>query len=407
MENQNSQVSEPKVESQDEPYPAKQDNNVLLEKINLKLFIDEHFKNTYIEDWSNWQWQIKNSITDIDELSHILGSKGSDVIINMPKDHLPFRITPYFTYLLSTLRSDHPLYKTVIPSIYELNSGVGEKDDPLDEQEFSPVPNIVHRYPDRALFLTTGFCSFFCRYCTRSHNVANRSSIVASEKEWEKGFEYLESHSEIRDVIVSGGDPLTLSDDKLEYILSRLRSIKHVEIIRIGTKVPVVMPMRITDELCSMFEKYHPLYLNIHFTHPDEITEDVKEACNKLSKAGIPLGSQTVLLKGINDDTGIMKKLMQKLLYIRVKPYYIFQMDKIIGGDHFSTPISKGFEILDALRGHTSGFACPQYVVDSSKGKISLLPNFVKSIEETDEKRVYTFRNYNNEETTYSENKNG
>ena len=290
----------------------------------------------------------------------------------MPENHLPFRITPYYVYLLDTLPNDHPLYKTIIPTVNELNSTEGEKEDPLNEEKDSPVPNIVHRYPDRALFLVTNSCSTYCRYCTRSHMVSKENNIIATESQWEKGFQYIEAHKEIRDVIVSGGDPLTLRDDQIEYILKRLHSIKHVEMIRIGTKVPVVLPMRITKELCDILKKYHPLYMSIHFTHPDELTEETQLACNMLADAGIQMLSQTVLLKDINDNIDIMKKLMHKLLKIRVKPYYLYQMDRIPGGEHFRTPISTGLSIIKGLAGHTSGLAVPKYIVDSSLGKIDI-----------------------------------
>ena len=319
MNEQNLQMSKTESEPSDD-YPAKSENNdILLEKIKLKLFIDEHFRGTSLEQWNNWSWQVKNSITSTERLLNVLGKKKNGTIINMPENHLPFRITPYYVYLLDTLPNDHPLYKTIIPTVNELNSTEGEKEDPLNEEKDSPVPNIVHRYPDRALFLVTNSCSTYCRYCTRSHMVSKENNIIATESQWEKGFQYIEAHKEIRDVIVSGGDPLTLRDDQIEYILKRLHSIEHVEMIRIGTKVPVVLPMRITKELCDILKKYHPLYMSIHFTHPDELTEETQKACNMLADSGIPLGSQTVLLKGINDNVDTMKKLNQEVLKIRVK----------------------------------------------------------------------------------------
>lgn len=391
------------IKSENSDLPPAVGKELSLPAKNIEKFIEENYTGTTIEDWNDWIWQIKNSITSTEKLIKLLGKKKNGTIINMPENHLPFRITPYFAHLLSILPTDHVLYKTIIPTVNELNSIEGEQDDPLDEQKSSPVPNIVHRYPDRALFLVTNFCSTFCRYCTRSHMVSKENHIIATQNEWEKGFQYIENNKNIRDVIVSGGDPLTLKDDQIEYILQRLRNIKHVEIIRIGTKVPVVLPMRITPELVNILKKYHPLYINIHFTHPDEITEEVKLACNMLVNSGIPLGSQTVLLKDINDNTDIIKKLVHELLMIRVKPYYIFSCDKIPGSKHFQSTIDKGLEIIDSLRGHTSGFACPQFVVDSSKGKISLLPNFVKSVVESEDKKTYVFRNYNNEEIIYEE----
>jgi lysine 2,3-aminomutase len=321
----------------------------------------------------------------------------------MPKNHLPFRVTPYFAYLLSSLSGDHPLYRTIIPTINELSIIEEESLDPLNEKSSSPVPNIVHRYPDRVLFLVTGFCSAYCRYCTRTHMVATRTSINVSSKEWEYGFEYIKNNKNIRDIIVSGGDPLTLRDDQIEYILKRLREIDHVEIIRIGTKVPVMLPMRITPELTNILKKYHPLYMSIHFTHPDELSCETQRACNMLADAGIPLGSQSVLLKGINDNVETFRELYKRLLKVRVKPYYLYSCDKIPGSQHFQTTIDVGLKIIDGLRGHISGYACPQFVVDTCKGKISLLPNFIKSITESGSKRIYLFRNYANEEYRHVE----
>jgi len=389
MNEQILQVSQTESENPDD-YPAGRKEESLLEKIKLKLFIDENFKGTTFEEWYDWKWQIKNSITSTKQLIQLLGRKKNGTIIDMPINHLPFRITPYYVYLLDTLSNDHPLYKTIIPTINELNSIEGEKEDPLDEQKYSPVPNIVHRYPDRALFLVTGFCSLYCRYCTRSHMVSKRTDIKVSNLEWEQGFQYIETHPEIRDVIVSGGDPLTLRDDQIEYILSRLRSIEHVEIIRIGTKVPVVLPMRITPELMDIVKKYHPVYMSIHFTHPDELSADVQKACNMLADSGIPLGSQSVLLRGINDNVETFRKLNKGLLKIRVKPYYIYQMDKINGAKHFETTIEKGIEIIHGLRGWTSGYAVPQFIVDSDIGKMPVNPNYIDNISEN----TVTFKNY-------------
>jgi lysine 2,3-aminomutase len=233
--------------------------------------------------------------------------------------------------------------------------------------------------------------------------VSKRTSITVSNSEWDAGFNYIEAHPEIRDVIVSGGDPLTLRDDQIDYILHRLRNIKHVEMIRIGTKIPVVNPMRITPDLLNIIKKYHPVYMSIHFTHPDELTAEVQKTCNMIADAGIPMGSQSVLLKGINDDVETFKELYRKLLFVRVKPYYLYSCDQIPGSQHFQSTIDKGLEIIDGLRGHTSGYACPQFVVDTSKGKISLLPNFVKQHLFTATQEVYVFRNYAKEEYTHIE----
>jgi lysine 2,3-aminomutase len=386
MNEQNLQPSQNESECSDD-YPAKcKDSKSLLQKIKLKLFIDENFKGSTLENWNDWKWQIINSITNTEKLIQVLSKKKNGTIIDMPVNHLPFRITPYFVYLLDTLSADHPLYKTIIPTVSELNQIKGEKEDPLDEGKYSPVPNIVHRYLDRALFLITNFCSTYCRYCTRSHMVSKENHITATKSQWELGFQYIESHSEIRDVIVSGGDPLTLRDDQIEYILHRLRNIKHVEIIRIGTKVPVVLPMRITPELMNILKKYHPLYMSIHFSHPDELSEETRLACNMLADAGIPLGSQSVLLKGINDNIETFRRLNKGLLSVRVRPYYIYQCDPIPGSLHFRTSIQTGLDIIKGLRGFTSGYAVPQYVIDApgGGGKIPLLPNYVKEIRDNE-----------------------
>jgi lysine 2,3-aminomutase len=362
-------------------------------------FIKNNYPDTTITQWNDWKWQIRNSITKSEDLIQILGKRKENIILNIPNDHLPFRITPYFASLLDRLESDHPLYKTIIPTVNELIHREGEKSDPLSEEHDSPVKNIVHRYPDRALFLVTGFCSTYCRYCTRSHMVSKRTDIHVSKSEWEEAFEYLERHTEIRDVIISGGDPLTMGDIQLEYILSRLRSMEHIEIIRIGTKVPVVLPQRITPELVNILRKYHPLFISIHFTHPDEMSRETKKACNMLADGGIVLRSQTVLLKGVNDNVETIKNLMHKLLMNRVSPYYLYQCDPIPGSEHFRTTVEKGLEIMKGLRGWTSGYAIPHYVIDApgGGGKIPILPNYVKDV--TEDGIVLT--NYEDKEFIY------
>jgi lysine 2,3-aminomutase len=270
----------------------------------------------------------------------------------------------------------------MVPTVNELVISKGESADPLSEEHHSPVPNLVHRYPDRVLFLSTGFCSAYCRYCTRSHMVAKDKCHVGI-KAWEPALQYIRDHAEIRDVLVSGGDPLTMPDPHIEYLLSSLRSIPHVEIIRIGTKVPVVLPQRITKTLVNMMKKYHPLFLSIHFTHPDELTPEVNEACARLADAGIPLGSQTVLLKGVNDEVETMRQLMHGLLKTRVRPYYLYQCDPIPGSAHFKTQVAKGLEIIRGLRGYTTGYAVPTFVIDApgGGGKIPLLPDYFQGTE--------------------------
>jgi len=313
------------------------------------------------------------------------------------KNRLPLRISPYYLSLIYDSAPGSPLRRTMIPTSDELITTEAEMADPLNEMGSSPVPGIVHRYPDRALFTVTQFCSSYCRYCTRSHSVGKLGHLTKAE--WDRAFDYLREHTEIRDVIISGGDPLTMNDSKVEYLLSNLRAIKHIEMLRIGTKVPAVLPQRITPQLVAMLQKYHPLYMSLHFTHSEEITPETSRACEMLANAGIPLGSQTVLLKGINDDPATMKSLMHKLLTVRVRPYYIYQCDLIPGSSHFRTTIETGIDIIEHLRGHTSGYAVPQLVIDApgGGGKIPILPAYV--VESGPEKWV--LRNYKNNQYTY------
>ena len=307
--------------------------------------------------------------------------------IERVQDKFKFRITRYYLSLIKA--KDDPLYKQVIPDIKELEFH-GLYQDPLAEEDDSPVRNIVHRYPDRCLFLVSPVCAGYCRFCTRKRKVGDPLKI--NHRDIQSGIDYIRDHAEIRDVIISGGDPLMLSDERLEKILSQLRAIPHVEILRIGSRMPCFLPQRITGKLVRMLKKYHPLYINVHFNHPDELTPRAMHALARLANAGIPLGNQTVLLKGVNDDAETMKRLMQKLLQARVKPYYIYQADMVFGTDHFRTRVEKGLEIVKALRGWTSGMAVPYFVIDApgGGGKIPLLPEMVVSI---DDKQV-VLRNY-------------
>ena len=291
---------------------------------------------------------------------------------------LPVGITPYYMSLISRTDAQQPLRRTVLPTTAEFQRAPGEADDPLGEDGHSPVPGLVHRYPDRVLLLAHDFCSTYCRYCTRSR-VVGHGEIVPNEKRLQMSFEYIRRTPQIRDVLISGGDPLTLAEDRLDWILSNLRAIPHVEFIRIGSKVPAVLPQRITPQLVRVLRKYHPLWLSLHFTHPDECTPETYAACTRLADAGIPLGSQTVLLKGVNDNVETMKQLVHKLLLMRVRPYYLYQCDPISGSAHFRTSVSKGLEIIEGLRGHTTGYAVPSYVIDApgGGGKIPLQPNYV------------------------------
>jgi lysine 2,3-aminomutase len=287
-------------------------------------------------------------------------------------------ITPYYLNLINFDDPNDPIRKMVIPSIAECHINADEQDDPLGEDHDKQFGCVVHRYPDRVLFLATNNCASYCRYCTRSRLVGKNQPH--NPQIWERGFRYIENTPQIRDVLISGGDPLTLEDDILEAIIKRIRAIKHVEIIRIGTKVPMVMPNRITPKLATMLSKYHPLFISIHAAHPREITPQSIQACNYLANAGIPLGSQTVLLRGVNDNPETIKQLMHKLLTCRVRPYYLYQCDLIRGSSHFRTTIQDGLNIMQALRGHTSGYAVPTYVIDApgGGGKIPLLPNYVQ-----------------------------
>jgi len=341
--------------------------------------------------WNSWKWQLSNRIVGLDKLSKYLDLNEDELnFFKFSKVVLPFSITPYY---LSLVLKSESLRKAVIPSSKEFIRSYGESEDPLNEEGTSPVEGIVHRYPDRVLFLATGFCSVNCRYCTRSRVVGGGYCY-----DWGKGLNYIREHKEIRDVVVSGGDPLTMSDEKIGYLLSRIREIKHIEIIRIGTKVPAVMPQRITKGLCKVLKKYRPLFMSIHFTHADELTKECFEACNRLAAAGIPLGSQTVLLKGVNDSVEVMKRLMQGLLKASVRPYYLYQCDPIIGSGHFRTSVEKGLEIIQGLRGWTSGYAVPAYVIDApgGGGKIPLLPEYL--IEMGKEVRL---RNFEGKEFKY------
>ncbi len=331
-------------------------------------------------DWVEWRWQLRNRIRTLKELSRVFNlSDDERTAVERHLGPLPVGITPYYASLMDRDDAADPLRRTHIPVNGEYLRTPGEDDDPLGEDHDTAVPGLVHRYPDRVLFLTTPFCSTYCRYCTRSRMVGESGEYTFGTSAWEKALAYLQEHTEVRDVLLSGGDPLNLTDDKLDWLLGRLRKIKHIEFVRVGTKIPTVMPMRITRDLVRMLRKHHPLWMSIHFTHPSELTPEVTEATTRLADAGIPLGSQTVLLQGINDDIPTMKTLMHGLLVRRVKPYYLYQCDPIKGSAHFRTPVDKGLEILQGLRGHTSGYAVPTYVVDApgGGGKIPLIPNYV------------------------------
>ena len=323
-----------------------------------------------------WQKLLQTSLTRPAEVTRRFGVNPAD--LEEVADRYPMRIPAYYLNLIKEVGD--PIWRQAVPDAAEMSDSVCCS-DPLDEENQSPVPNLVHRYPDRVLFLVSSECAMYCRFCTRKRKVGG-DNMVINRQTLEQGLEYIRQHPQVRDVILSGGDPLLLSDERLEWILKELRAIPSVEIIRIGTRVPVVLPQRITIGLVRMLRRYHPLFINTHFNHPDEITETSGKACMRLADAGIPMGNQTVLLRGVNDDPQVMKRLMQKLLAIRVKPYYIYQADLVEGTDHFRTTVEEGIEVMRALRGHTSGMGVPAYVIDApgGGGKIPILPDYLQSM---------------------------
>ena len=332
--------------------------------------------------WNDWHWQLRNRITTLEQLERLMPTL-------TPEEHagtllantkLALAITPYFFNLIDPSDENCPIRRQVIPRIEETNTAPWEMSDPCGEDEHSPVPGLVHRYPDRVLFLVTDRCASYCRYCTRSRLVSNASGYDF-HPEFEKQIAYIRKSPAVRDVLLSGGDPLLLSDEKLDYLLGRLREIPHVEFLRIGSRIPIFLPQRITPALCAVLKKYHPLFLSIHSNHPRELTTEVRDALGRLADAGIPLGNQSVLLKHVNDDVTVMRALVQKLLMCRVKPYYLYQCDLITGSAHLRASVRKGLEIMEGLRGHTSGYAVPQYVIDApgGGGKVPVNPEYVLS----------------------------
>lgn len=358
-----------------------------------------HWQHVPESDWKSWIWQLKNRLTTVAQLEQFLTLTPEEKAgCYFADQKLSLAITPYFFNLIDLQDPNCPIRKQVIPRAGEMQISAEEQLDSLGEDEHSPVPGLVHRYPDRVLFLVTDRCAAYCRYCTRSRLVSNAQDYNF-HPDYEQALRYIESHSEIRDVLLSGGDPLLLSDKKLEHLLSRLRAIKHVEFIRIGSRIPVFLPQRITPELCDIFKKYGPIWMSIHVNHPKEATAELRDACERLSFAGVPLGNQSVLLKGINDDVDVMRALVHRLLRMRVRPYYLYQMDLITGGAHFKVDVRKGLEIISGLRGHTTGYAVPQYVIDApgGGGKVPVNPEYVEKI--TDDEVI--FRNYEGKRFSY------
>jgi lysine 2,3-aminomutase len=338
-----------------------------------------HWPHVAPELWNDWKWQLKNRVTNLPQLEDkLVLSREERAGVLLSGNKLAFAVTPHFFNLIDRDDPNCPIRRQVIPSAEEAVRSPVEMADPCGEDSHMPVPGLVHRYPDRVLFLVTDRCASYCRYCTRSRVV---SGVGEQElhTDFEEAYRYLESHEEVRDVLLSGGDALLFSDEKLRAILQRLRSIKHIEFLRIGTRVPIFLPQRITPQLCQMLRQFHPLWMSVHVNHPRELTLEVREGLERLADHGIPLGNQSVLLRGVNDDVDVMKILVQKLLICRVRPYYIYQCDLIQGSAHLRTSVAKGIEIIEALRGHTTGYAVPQFVIDApgGGGKVPINPGYI------------------------------
>src|SRR6266446_2952012 len=333
-------------------------------------------------DWNDWRWQLKHRITNVAQLQRDMPTLTPEEYAGatLANRKLALAITPYFFNLIDPADENCPIRWQVIPRIEETQTAPWEMSDPCGEDAHSPVPGLVHRYPDRVLFLVTDRCAAYCRYCTRSRMVSNASGYDF-HPDFDKQIEYIRNTPSVRDVLLSGGDPLLFSDERLEALLSRLRAIPHVEFLRIGTRIPIFLPQRITPALCEMLRQFHPLFISIHSNHPRELTTEVRDALGRLADAGIPLGNQSVLLRHVNDDATVMKAHVQKLLMCRVKPYYIYQCDLIAGSAHLRASVRKGLEIMEQLRGHTTGYAVPQYVIDApgGGGKVPVNPEYVLS----------------------------
>jgi lysine 2,3-aminomutase len=358
-------------------------------------------RNVSPDDWNNWAWQLRNRVTTLAQLEeHLVLAEEERAGVLLSGNKLALAVTPHFFNLIHPTDPDCPIRRQVIPRIEETWDHQEEMADPCGEDSHMPVPGLVHRYPDRVLFLVTDRCASYCRYCTRSR-VVSGAGEQELHTEFEAAYRYLESHPEIRDVLLSGGDALLLSDNRLEAMLKRLRSIPHIEFIRIGSRVPIFLPQRITPELCRMLAKYHPLWMSVHVNHPRELTTEVKAALERLADHGVPLGNQSVLLRGVNDDPAVYKTLVQKLLRCRVRPYYLYQCDLIKGSSHLRTSVAKGIEIIEQLRGHTTGYAVPQFVIDApgGGGKVPINPDYLIHRDDG----VTLVRNYENKVFAYPE----
>ncbi len=356
--------------------------------------------------WNDWRWQLQHRITTLDQLERLIPTLTPEERAGalLANHKLAVAITPYFFNLIDLADEDCPIRRQVIPRVEETHTATWETEDPCGEETHMPVPGLVHRYPDRVLFLVTDRCASYCRYCTRSRLVSNASGYDF-HPELERQVDYIRQHPEVRDVLLSGGDPLLLSDDKLDYLLGQLRAIKHVEFLRIGSRIPIFLPQRITPALCAVLHRYHPLFLSIHVNHPRELTTEVRAALGRLADAGVPLGNQSVLLRQVNDDPEVMTALVQKLLMCRVKPYYIYQCDLIAGSAHLRSSVRRGIEIMRRLRGFTSGYAVPQYVIDApgGGGKVPINPDYV--LQHNAERVV--FRNFEGRVYEYPEAEDG
>jgi lysine 2,3-aminomutase len=384
---------------------------VRIETIVMKIFNDTQQEiarkirpESNISNWKDWKWQLKHSIKSIEKFEFLTGIEFSDedkVLLEKTLDRFPLSITPYYLSLIDTDNYlNDPVFKQSFADVNELTILKTDLRDPLSEDTDSPVEGITHRYPDRVLFHVSNICSMYCRHCTRKRKVGDIDSIPGKEQ-LKKGIEYIKNTPRVRDVLLSGGDPLMLSDSYLDWLLTEIRAIEHVEVVRIGTRMPVVLPYRITDDLINVLKKHQPLWINTHFNHPREITSSSKEALKMLADAGFPLGNQSVLLADVNDCPRIMRKLVHKLVQNRVRPYYLYQCDLSEGLAHFRTPVGKGIEIMESLIGHTSGFAVPTYVIDApgGGGKIPVMPNYIISWSTN----KVVLRNYEGIITTYTE----
>ena len=361
----------------------------------------ELWKDVKPEEWNDWRWQVENRIDSVEKLKKVINvTEEEEEIINKVLEKFRMGITPYYAAHMDKDDPRDPIRMQAVPTFAETHVSAADMVDPLHEDEDSPAPGLTHRYPDRVLFLITDQCSMYCRHCTR-RRFAGQSDDEVGMENINKCIDYIRNTPHVRDVLLSGGDCLLVSDQKLEYIISKLREIPHVEIVRLGSRTPVVLPQRITDDLVNMLKKYHPIWLNTHFNHPKEFTPESMEALRKLADAGIPLGNQSVLLRGVNDCPHIMRDLVHKLVMNRVRPYYIYQCDLSLGIEHFRTPVAKGIEIMESLRGHTSGFCVPTFVVDApgGGGKTPVMPNYVLS--QSADKVI--LRNYEGVITTYTE----